>query len=51
MNIEFERCIDFLTRMIEKYGNEIVITEMDNNDTGLVHALDTNTDAEEDRCS
>ena len=25
MNIEFDRCIDFLTRMIEKYGDEIKI--------------------------
>lgn len=24
-NAEFERCIDFLVRMIEKYGNEIAL--------------------------
>ena len=23
-NIAFERCIDFLTRMIEKYGDELL---------------------------
>ena len=23
-NIEFERCIDFLVRMIDKYGNEVL---------------------------
>ena len=23
-NIEFERCIEFLVRMIEKYGDEVV---------------------------
>ena len=23
MNVEFERCMEFLARMIEKYGNEI----------------------------
>ncbi|WP_278246742.1 hypothetical protein [Metaclostridioides mangenotii] len=23
-NIEFERCIDFLTRIIEKYGDELL---------------------------
>ncbi len=51
MNIEFERCIDFLTRMIEKYGNEIVMTEIDNNDADLDTAPDTNTDTEKDRCS
>lgn len=27
MNIEFDRCIDFLTRMIEKYGDEIIVYE------------------------
>lgn len=25
--IYFERCIDFLTKMIEKYGNELEIVE------------------------
>ena len=29
MNIEFDRCIEFLTRMIEKYGKEIVASEED----------------------
>ena len=28
----FDRCIDFLTRMIEKYGNDIQTTE-DTSDT------------------
>ncbi len=23
-NIEFERCIDFLVRMIDKYGDEVL---------------------------
>lgn len=23
-NIEFERCIDFLVQMIDKYGNEVL---------------------------
>lgn len=23
-NIAFERCVDFLTRMIEKYGDELL---------------------------
>ena len=23
-NIEFERCIDFLVRMIDKYGDEVI---------------------------
>lgn len=32
MNIEFDRCIDFLTRMIEKYGDEIAATEEDSRD-------------------
>ena len=32
MNIEFDRCIDFLTRMIEKYGDEIVASEEDSRD-------------------
>ena len=27
-NIEFERCIDFLVRMIDKYGEE-VLRELD----------------------
>jgi|GEM_PF-176721 len=24
-NAEFERCADFLARMIEKYGNEVIL--------------------------
>ena len=24
-NIEFERCIDFLVRMIDKYGDEVLL--------------------------
>jgi len=51
VNIEFDRCIEFLTRMIEKYGNEIVIPAMDNNDAVLDHSPDINTDTEKDRCS
>ena len=51
MNIEFDRCIEFLTRMIEKYGNEIVTPAMDNNDAVLDHSLDTNTDIDNDGCS
>lgn len=26
-NIHFERCVDFLARMIEKYGNELLFDE------------------------
>lgn len=32
MNIEFDRCIEFLTRMIEKYGDEIIASEEDSSD-------------------
>lgn len=27
MNIEFDRCVEFLIRMIEKYGDEIIVYE------------------------
>lgn len=33
-SVEFERCADFLTRMIEKYGNEVKLpntTQTENN--------------------
>jgi len=26
-NIHFERCVDFLARMIEKYGDELLLEE------------------------
>lgn len=28
MNVEFERCMEFLARMIEKYGNEICVEQL-----------------------
>ncbi len=33
-SVEFERCVDFLARMIEKYGNEVELpntTHIDKN--------------------
>ncbi len=33
-SVEFERCVDFLARMIEKYGNEVELpntTQIDKN--------------------
>lgn len=33
-SVEFERCVDFLARMIEKYGNEVELpntTQTDKN--------------------
>lgn len=45
-NAEFERCADFLVRMIEKYGNEIALPKTaddkesdhyDENDAKKVH--------------
>ncbi len=33
-SVEFERCVDFLARMIEKYGNEVELpntTKIDQN--------------------
>lgn len=29
-NAEFERCMDFLARMIEKYGNDVILPDMEN---------------------
>ena len=28
-NIEFERCIDFLVRMVDKYGEEVLRGELE----------------------
>ena len=33
-NIEFERCIDFLVRMIDKYGEELRELEEDKENNG-----------------
>ena len=34
-DIQFERCIDFLARMIEKYGDELLTEQMkDQEETG-----------------
>ena len=37
-NIEFERCIDFLVRMIDKYGAE-VLRELEEEKTCLINIL------------
>ena len=45
-SVEFERCADFLSRMIEKYGNEVCLPnttqinnvyEDDSNEIGRAH--------------
>ena len=52
MNIEFNRCIDFLTRMIEKYGDEIAVTEEDSRDNANQSTVTTNVSKDtDDVCS
>ena len=36
-NIAFERCVDFLARMIEKYGDELLQEIQDNEETKENH--------------
>ena len=37
-NIEFERCIDFLVRMIDKYGDEVLRElEEEKQNLSLIH--------------
>lgn len=33
-NIYFERCVDFLARMIEKYGDELLVEENEKEESG-----------------
>lgn len=43
-SVEFERCADFLARMIEKYGNEICLP----NTTEDKNAYENHTDDSDD---
>ena len=39
-NADFERCADFLARMIEKYGNELNLPKAENKDSIIVASQD-----------
>ena len=39
-NIEFERCIDFLVRMIDKYGEEVLRELEEEQQNKEVHILE-----------
>lgn len=39
-NIEFERCIDFLVRMIDKYGEEVLRELKEEQQNKEVHNLE-----------
>lgn len=44
-SVEFERCVDFLARMIEKYGNEVELP----NTTQTQNDAEDDTDDSDDR--
>lgn len=44
LNAEFDRCVDFLARMIEKYGNEVDLSNEKRNDTLLHDSRIVNSD-------
>lgn len=44
-SVEFERCADFLARMIEKYGNEVELP----NTTQTENNAEDDTDDSDDR--